>query len=136
MENNVFLDTSFAIALSVESDAHHKKAVTLSEKLENEEIKLITTTAILLEIGNALAKKRYRQAAVSLLDSLERDRTVEIVQIDRELYHQAFDLFRNRLDKTWGLIDCISFAVMKERSISEALTTDEHFVQAGFQCFK
>ena len=89
MENKVFLDTSFAIALSVESDAHHKTAIKLSEQLESEQTNLITTTAILLEIGNALSKKRYRQAAVLLLDSLEQDQTVEIIAIDDELYRQA-----------------------------------------------
>ena len=56
MENKVFLDTSFAIALSVESDRHFDYAVKLSEQLETENTRLITTTAILLEIGNALSK--------------------------------------------------------------------------------
>ena len=133
MENKVFLDTSFAIALSVESDAHHKTAIKLSEQLESEQTNLITTTAILLEIGNALSKKRYRQAAVLLLDSLEQDQTVEIIAIDDELYRQAFELFRNRPDKDWGLVDCISFIVMQERGMFEVLTADEHFEQAGFR---
>ncbi len=133
MENKAFLDTSFAIALSVESDAHHETAVTLSEQLEREQTALITTTAILLEIGNALSKKRYRQAAAELLDSLDQDKTVEIIQIDAELYRKAFELFRLRPDKDWGLVDCISFIVMQEQRIFEALTSDEHFEQAGFR---
>jgi hypothetical protein len=41
-------------------------------------------------------------------------------------------LFRQRADKAWGLTDCISFVVMREREIPEALTADEHFEQAGF----
>ena len=105
MESKAFLDTSFAIALSVESGAHHEYAVILSEQLEHEQTKLITTTAILLEIGNALSKKRYRQAAAELLDSLEQVKTVEIIQIDSELYRKAFELFHNRPDKDWGLVD-------------------------------
>ena len=133
MESKAFLDTSFAIALSVESDAHHEHAVILSEQLEREQTKLITTAAILFEIGNALSKKRYRSAAVELLDSLEQDKTVEIIRIDSELYRKAFELFRNRPDKDWGLVDCISFIVMQEQQMSEALTTDEHFEQAGFR---
>jgi uncharacterized protein len=132
MENKVFLDTSFAIALSVETDQHYDHAVTLSEQLETENTKLITTTAILLEIGNALSKKRYRQAAKELLLSLEQDDTVEIVPITDELYQKAFKLFCNRPDKDWGLIDCVSFVVMRENNLSQALTTDEHFEQAGF----
>jgi uncharacterized protein len=132
MENKVFLDTSFAIALSVESDRHFDYAVKLSEQLETENTRLITTTAILLEIGNALSKQRYRQAAKELLSSLEQDDTVEIVPMTDELYQKAFQLFCNRPDKDWGLIDCVSFIVMREKRLSEALTADEHFEQAGF----
>jgi uncharacterized protein len=132
VENKVFLDTSFAIALSVESDRHFDYAVTLSEQLETENTRLITTTAILLEIGNALSKKHYRQAAKALLSSLEQDDTVEIVPMTDELYQKAFQLFCNRPDKDWGLIDCVSFIVMREKRLSEALTADEHFEQAGF----
>jgi uncharacterized protein len=132
MENKVFVDTSFVIALSVETDQHYDHAVKLSEQLETEKTRLITTTAILLEIGNALSKKRYRQAAKELLLSLEQDRTVEIVPITDELYQKAFKLFCNRPDKDWGLIDCMSFIVMQENNLSQALTTDEHFEQAGF----
>ncbi len=71
MKNKVFLDTAFAIALSVESDEHHNHAVELSEQLEIEQTQLVTTVAILLEIGNALSKRRYRQAAIELLNALE-----------------------------------------------------------------
>lgn len=133
MMNEVFLDTAYAIALSVESDEHHDRAQELAEQMEAEITRLVTTRAILLEIGNSLAKKRYRVAAVKLLDALEQDPQVEIISLTDELYEQAFELFRNRRDKEWGLIDCVSFMVMQERELTEALTTDEHFEQAGFQ---
>lgn len=69
--SEVFLDTAYAIALSVESDKHHERAEELAEYLESEQARLITTRAVLLEIGNALSKKRYRKAAVELLEALE-----------------------------------------------------------------
>ena len=87
----------------------------------------------MLEIGNALSKKRFRHAAVSLLQALESDPSVEIVPFSQELYEKAFGLFRQRPDKEWGLIDCVSFIVMQERGIIQALTTDDHYRQAGFQ---
>ena len=133
MTSEVFLDTAYAIALSVESDEHHERAEELAEQLEAEATRLITTRAVLLEIGNALSKKRYRKAAVELLDALEQDPQVEIVPLSEELYEQALELFRNRPDKEWGLVDCVSFVVMKERGLTEALTTDEHCEQAGFR---
>ena len=133
MTNEVFLDTAYAIALSVESDEHHERAEELAEQLEAEATRLVTTRAVLLEIGNALSKKRYRKAALELLDALEQDPLIEIVSLSEELYGQALELFRNRPDKNWGLVDCVSFVVMQERGLTEALTTDEHFEQAGFR---
>ncbi|HNB54909.1 MAG TPA: hypothetical protein PLR93_10055 [Anaerolineales bacterium] len=56
MKNEVFLDTAYAIALSVETDAHHQQAETLAETLEENQTYLVTTRAVLLEIGNALSK--------------------------------------------------------------------------------
>ena len=132
MSNEFFLDTAYAIALSVESDEHHQRAEELAEQLLANQTPLLTTRAVLLEIGNALSKKRYRQAGGELLDALERDPQVEIVLLTEELYQRALALFCSRLDKEWGLIDCVSFIVMQERGLTNALTTDEHFEQVGF----
>ncbi len=133
MTNKVFLDTAYAIALSVEPDEHHERAEEIAEQLEAEQTGLVTTRAILLEIGNALSKQRYRRAAIELLDALEEDSSVEIVPLSEELYGQALELFRNRPDKEWSLVDCVSIIVMQERGLTEILTTDEHFKQAGFR---
>ncbi len=99
--DEIFLDTSYAIALSSEVDEHHRQAVEISEELEKNDTKLITTRAILLEIGNFLSKIRYRHAAVALLDSFESDANVEIIEISKDLYEKAFALFKNRTDKNW-----------------------------------
>ncbi|MDX2097497.1 MAG: PIN domain-containing protein, partial [Leptolyngbyaceae cyanobacterium bins.59] len=107
--------------------------IDIANQLEANGTRLVTTQAILLEIGNALSKTKYRVAAVQLLESLVVDSNVEIVQITNELYDAAFALFKSRQDKEWGLIDCISFTVMKDRKIYNALTADDHFNQAGFR---
>jgi uncharacterized protein len=88
---------------------------------------------VLLEIGNALSRQRYRAAAISLLQSLESDSSVELLPLTEELYAQALQLYCTRPDKEWGLIDCASFVVMSERRISKALTADEHYQQFGFR---
>jgi uncharacterized protein len=127
-----FLDTSYAIGLASESDRHHARALAWADRLEADRTRLITTRAVLLEIGNALGKLRYRAAAVQLLSALESDPGVTIVPVTDDLYTAAFDLFQRRQDKEWGLTDCASFVVMAERGLTEALTTDKHFEQAGF----
>jgi predicted nucleic acid-binding protein len=129
---HIFLDTSYAIALSVQNDLHHARALILADDLETTQTRLVTTFAVLLEIGNALAKARYRQAAIALLHSLETDPQIEIVPFSKELYARALNLYTQRPDKEWGLTDCLSFVVMQDRQMTEALTADEHFGQAGF----
>ncbi len=133
MEAEVFLDTAYALALSSSRDHLHGVALRLADELEEAGTRLVTTRAILMELGNALSKQQFRPAAVALLQSLEADPNVEIVPFSEELYAQAFKLYRERPDKEWGLIDCVSFVVMQERGLIEALTTDEHYVQAGFR---
>jgi len=68
-----------------------------------------------------------------LLTALENDPKVEIVAASDELYRRAFETYSSRVDKEWGLIDCMSFVVMNDEGISEALSADNHFRQAGFR---
>lgn len=76
----LFLDASYAIALSAPNDSHHEKAVSLADQLESNFTRLVTTRAVILEIGNALSKQRYRRAAAELMQSLEEDPRVEIME--------------------------------------------------------
>src|SRR5687767_7781950 len=127
----LFLDTAFAIALSNVTDACHTQAQLLATEIQTQHARLVTTQAVLLEIGNSLSKLRYRAAAVRLLEAIEADPSVEVVSLSNELYTRGVELFRERPDKEWGVTDCISFVVMEERGITKALTTDHHFIQAG-----
>lgn len=129
----VFLDTSFAIALSSVTDQNHVRAAQLANQIESNSTRLVTTQAILIEIGNSLSKQRYRAAAIQLLESLETDPSVEIILLTNGLHKLAFNLYKQRKDKEWGLVDCISFIVMQDRGIIDALTADTHFQQAGFR---
>ncbi len=133
MMSKVFLDTAYAVALSAPKDQFHSRAVILAEQLETTRANLITTRAVMLEIGNALSKQRYRDASIVLLDALEADPKVEISSLSEQLYLRAMQLYRTRRDKEWRLTDCISFVVMQEQGITQALTTDAHFQQAGFR---
>jgi len=132
MNRIVFLDTSYAIALSAPADQLHETALLVAEQIESGNVSLVTTRAVTLEIGNALSKLRYRREAAELLRSLEDDPSVEIVPLTEELHGRALRLYCDRADKEWGLTDCVSFVVMQERGLTEALTADEHFRQAGF----
>jgi uncharacterized protein len=86
----------------------------------------------LLEIGNALSKLRFRKAAAELLETIDEDPQLEIVPLTEMLYQEAFELFKERPDKEWGMVDRVIFVVMRRREIREALSADADFVQAGF----
>ena len=133
MRPSTFLDTAYALALAVAKDRHHERALNLADQLESTGTPLVTTRPVLLEIGDALSKQGRRPAAVELLNALESDPNVEIIPLSESLYQQAVQLYTQRPDKEWGLTDCVSFVVMKSRGITDALTTDEHFQQAGFR---
>ena len=92
----------------------------------------LATDAVLLEIGNALAKK-YRQEAVEVITHLLTSEDVEVVRLTPALFDESFALYKSHQDKEWGLIDCVSFVVMRQNEIQDALTFDHHFVQAGFR---
>ncbi len=131
--SELFLDAAYAIALSSPKDQFHNRAIHLANQLEATQTTLVTTRAVLLEKGNTLSKIQYRDAAVKLLIALEADPNVKIVPLSEEVYLRALQLYRERPDKEWGLVDCVSFVVMQERNIQDALTTDVHFRQAGFR---
>lgn len=131
--SRLFLDTSYAIALAAPSDHLHHQARELWVRIERTRTRILTTRAVLLEIGNALSKSKHRKIAVALLGSLDRDSRVEIVPLSQELYLRGLELFRRRPDKDWGLVDCISFEVMREHAVNDSLTSDGHFEQAGFR---
>jgi predicted nucleic acid-binding protein len=131
--DEVFLDTSYALALSAPTDALHDQALRLADELEAARAQLVTTRAVLLEIGNALSRQRYRAAAIRLLHALEADPNVQVIPLSDDLYQRALQLYCSRSDKEWGLIDCVSFVAMAERGITKALSADEHFEQSGFR---
>ena len=80
---NVFLDTAFAIALVSQQDTYHERASTLLEDIERERTWVVTTQAILIEIGDALATPALRPIAAGYIERLEKDSSVEVVPLGK-----------------------------------------------------
>ena len=126
----VFVDTSFVVALINERDQYHQRALESADRYDGQP--LVVTDGILLELANALARG-YKAEAIQIIEDFLSAEDVEIVHLTIDLFNQAFDLYKTHQDKTWGLVDCVSFVVMRNRGIHIALTFDQHFIQAGFQ---
>ena len=87
---------------------------------------------MLVEVGNALSAFD-RVAASIFIGQCYQTANMRVVTIDTALLHEALALYRSRSDKQWGLTDCISFVAMQRHNLTDAVTADEHFVQAGFR---
>jgi uncharacterized protein len=125
----VFADTFYFLALLNDRDAGHAKALVIAAT--NRE--LVTTAWVLTEVGDAFSAPENRAAFIDLLDMLRDAPDARIIGPSQELFDQGLDLFRQRPDKEWSVTDCISFIVMRQLGITEALTGDRHFEQAGFR---
>ncbi len=126
----VFADTGFFLAVINSRDQYHSAAVELNATVA---APLVTTAWVLLELANAIAASRARAQFDHLLKRLRTQPDVEIVAADQALFDRGCQLYVSRGDKEWSLTDCISFCVMQERGLKEALTHDHHFGQAGFR---
>ena len=126
---SVFADTSFYLAVVNTKDALHARAMRAGGRFRG---RVVTTHYILMELGNALSRAEHRAAFVALVRQLRSDPDTIIIPASDDLFEKGLDLFTGRADKDWSLTDCISFEVMGQQRIAEALTEDHHFTQAGF----
>jgi predicted nucleic acid-binding protein len=129
----VFVDSAALIALINSKDALHKSAMNVMVDLHRSKAQLLTTELILFEVADALCAPAVRTIAFDFLGGLRLRPTLEIAPTSTELFASGWDLFIRRPDKDWGITDCISSALMEDRGITEAFTSDHHFEQAGFQ---
>jgi len=126
----VFADAFYYIALLNPADQHHAAAV---EATKNFRVPCVTTSWVLMEVADALSLPSVRRRTHQFLTQIAGDPNTTIVADHEPWYARGLMLYGSRQDKSWSLTDCISFEVMTQRGISDALTGDHHFVQAGFR---
>jgi predicted nucleic acid-binding protein len=126
----VFADTFYYLSLLNPDDRTHELSVQYSQTAS---LRTITTAWILTEVGDALALPANRGLFRALIETLRANPNVTIVPPSPELFELGIDLYHRRPDKDWPLTDCISFVVMQQNNLTDALTSDHHFEQAGFK---
>ena len=125
----VFADTFHFLALISPEDEHHGRVKTYAATFRGA---IVTTEWVLTEVANGLSGSPYRREAARLITTLPRLPNVKVIENDAGLFRRGVQLYAERPDKEWSLTDCISFVVMKDEKLTEALTRDHHFKQAGF----
>lgn len=125
----LFADTFFFFAYLNPDDAAHSAAERYFDGFDGQ---IVTTGWILTEIADGMAGIGDRTIFVELHNALLADPAVTIIPCNPESFAEGVELYAARKDKEWTLTDCISFAVMKREGLTEALTADRHFKQAGF----
>jgi predicted nucleic acid-binding protein len=126
---STFADSFYFLALFNPGDAAHERAVGASETLQG---MLVTTDWVLAEVADALCDSLNRNDCVAMINDLRQSSRVKIISASRDLFDKGWQLYSQRPDKDWSLTDCISFVVMSDGGLVEALTGDHHFEQSGF----
>jgi predicted nucleic acid-binding protein len=126
----VFADTAYYLALLSPGDELHARAEAWNRILT---APVVTSAWVIQELADALCAPPTRARFLHVLDTLQSDEDTILIEPDPDLWRRGLALYRARPDKRWSLTDCISFEIMGERSITDALTGDHHFEQAGFR---
>lgn len=125
----VFADAYFYIALMNRLDEAHERAVQWAAGFDGE---VVTTQWVLTEVADAFSGSAIRHRVKPTLDEIARDPCAKVVSVSPEYFERGLDLYHSRSDKAWSLTDCISLVVMADEGLTEVLTRDHHFEQAGF----
>lgn len=126
----VFADTHFYLATLSRRDFDHEKAVRIFR--EGRFTEVVTTLAVLFELADGMRGIHERQRCVRFIEQLRASAKTKIIALSPSLIDRSFALYRARPDKEWSLTDCISFIVMEDEGLADALTHDHHFHQAGY----
>jgi hypothetical protein len=128
-----FADTSYWMALSRKRDQYNRHAAAWNQFVIRTRSTIVTTEAVLWEWLNAFSDASTRAVAAEGYRRAHADARIEVIPFQPELIDSAVELYRTRPDKSWSLTDCLSLVVMERRQLTEALTTDRHFEQAGMK---
>jgi predicted nucleic acid-binding protein len=129
----VFADTSALYAFVDKGDSCHHAASLIVGELVRAGRRLVISDYVIAEAVNLANVRAGRSIAGRILDLIEQSAGIRIEWIGSARFDLAKAFFRKHADHDYSFTDCTSFVVMRELKLKEALTTDRHFAQAGFQ---
>jgi hypothetical protein len=131
MANEILFDTSGFFALIDKRDRTHGKAVAWIEA-RRQRVRPVTTEWVVGETCTLLVARKRPHLVARFLDYVDSSAALLLVNPDDTLLRAAKAMMRQQPEQSYSFVDCISFCLMKERSIRNAFTTDSHYRKAGF----
>lgn len=132
MARETFLDTSGFYALLVAEDAKHREAKAWLAAAESSKGRAVTTDYVLDETATLLKAKGHGHLLKGVFERVEGSEMIRVEWTDAGRFRRAKEFFLRHDDHGYSFTDCVSFVVMKEFALHEALTKDRHFREAGF----
>jgi len=128
----IFVDTSAWYALKATDDRFHDEAVSFYDELKSgRHGSLVVTDYVLDETATLLMDTKGGDVAVGFLDEALASKSVRLIWISPDLFHEATKAFKNGSDRRWSFTDCTSFQLMHRLKIMDAFAFDQHFGEAG-----
>jgi predicted nucleic acid-binding protein len=127
-----FVDTSGFYALLVKADRMHVRASAILARAAQSSGRFVTTDYVLDETATLLRARGHGYLAEALFETVFGSRACRVEWMDPESFAPTRAFFLKHHDQDWSFTDCFSFSLMRRLGIRDALTTDAHFRQAGF----
>jgi predicted nucleic acid-binding protein len=132
MTPEIFVDTSGFYALLIRRDDQHQRASRILREAAEAKRRFATTDYVLDETATLMKARGHAHLLDALFQTVFASRACRVEWTDEERFDSARSLFLQQLDRPWSFTDCLSFRVMRELRLRDALTKDGHFAEAGF----
>lgn len=134
MNSDLFVDTSAWAVYFNSHDPMYSLVDAYVQRAVASQLHLITTNYVITELVVLLSSRYHlpRKQVIKAINAIKNESFIEVIHIGQDVHNETWKLLEARLDKEWSLVDASSFVVMKQRGITHALTSDHHFIQAGF----
>ena len=126
----MLLDTSGLLCLHHRREPFHAQTCKLYLAASNR----LTHSYVLAEfITLAFVRGVRRSATFGFVIDLLANPRVRVIWVNELIHLEAMNLIEARPDKDYSMCDAVSFVLMRQENLRDALTTDRHFDQEGFR---
>lgn len=132
MSRGIFVDTGAWIALANKGDRYHLAAVKGLEEIQTLGLLLVTSNFVLDETYTRIRRQAGLKAVVTMGEKIQESKQVKTVTVDRSTEKKAWEIFKKYADQPFSYTDCVSFALMREKRITQVFAFDKDFQVMGF----